>query len=153
MNIKGAPLFLLICMSASTASANSSMLTGAWKCSSILPVSWLESVSIYSPDGSIQAFANSITQADHRALEYDFFLEGTWKLEGKVLTTNVEIVEAVAKNADAKNDIDKIKSLESISSKEEIILLNSTQLKTKSESGKVSDCTRVVSAHALKNKS
>ncbi|MFL0868462.1 hypothetical protein [Vibrio parahaemolyticus] len=140
-----------------SSSASSNLLIGAWKCSSVLPISWLDTLSIYSPDGSFRGVANSITNSDKGVVEFDMYVDGSWTLTGNILKTNITSLEVFPKNSLAEKEIKTLKKAVNqpslLNSDQEVIVLTKGNLKTKSNTGAVDNCFRAISASELKNKS
>ncbi|HHF2874169.1 TPA: hypothetical protein ACPJ0A_004475 [Vibrio diabolicus] len=157
MKIIKSILLLALAASSFSSSANSNLLVGAWKCSSVLPISWLDALSIYSPDGSFRGVANSITNSDNGVVEFDMYVDGSWTLSGNMLKTNITSLDVFPKNSLAEK---KIKTIEEavnqpslLNSEQEVIILTNDNLKTKSNTGVVDNCFRAISASELKNQS
>ncbi|MGY5450359.1 hypothetical protein ACVFI8_05365 [Agarivorans sp. MS3-6] len=153
-------LLLLTLMATSFgAFANSDQLLGAWKCGSVLPVSWLDALSLYSPDGSFKGVANSITETDATGgiVEFDLYVDGSWSLDNKKLTTDITNIDVIPKNSQAEKELkiirDAVNQPSLLHSEQEVIVLTNDTLKTKNKDGVVDSCRRVISASALKNKS
>ncbi|NIY83683.1 hypothetical protein [Vibrio hepatarius] len=153
----------LVCLALSATSfgtvASSEQLLGAWQCSSVLPISWLDALSIYSPDGSFKGVANSVTQTNvnDRVVEFDLYADGSWSLNGNVLVTDIESIEVIPKNLQAEKGIEAITEAVNqpsiLHSELEVTLLTRDSLQTKSKDGVVDNCRRVISASELKSKS
>ncbi|PHJ40009.1 hypothetical protein [Vibrio sp. PID17_43] len=159
MNISRALLFVTLTVTTFASSANTNQLLGVWKCSTSLPVSWLDAVSIYSPDGKFKGVAHSITEADsHRnTVEFDLFIDGSWSLNGDVLTTNITSVEVIPKNSKAEKELNVIKEAVNqpslLHSEQEVLQLNNDTLVTRNKDGVVDNCNRAISAFKLKEQS
>ncbi|HHF3218811.1 TPA: hypothetical protein ACPJ2C_004744, partial [Vibrio alginolyticus] len=156
MKIFKSILLLALAASSFSSFANSNLLVGAWKCSSVLPISWLDALSVYSPDGSFKGVANSITNSDNGVVEFDMYIDGSWTLSGNMLKTNITSLEVFPKNSLAKKEIKTIEEAVNqpslLNSEQEIIILTNDNLKTKSNTGVVDNCFRAISAADLKNK-
>ncbi len=154
---------ILLCLALSVPSfttiANSEQLVGAWKCSTALPISWLDALSIYLPDGSFTGVASSITETKvHEGnVNFDLFLVGSWSLNGKELTTNIINVEVVPKNPWTEKEIELLKETVNqpslLDSVQEVLLLTNDKLRTRSENGAIDNCVRAISASELRTKS
>lgn len=157
MNIVKPVLLLVLAASSFGPFANPNSLVGAWKCSAILPISWLDALSIYSPDGSFSGVANSITNSDKGVVEFDVYVDGAWSLSGNKLKTNITSLEVFPKNTLAQKEIKTIEEALNqpsiLNSEQEVIILTKDNLKTKSSTGVVDNCFRAISASDLKNKS
>ncbi|BEU03752.1 hypothetical protein OAG1_25520 [Agarivorans sp. OAG1] len=125
---------------------------GAWQCESVLPVSKLDSVTIYGPDGSFTGFANSVTisAVDASSLEFDLYVSGSWILDGHSLLTDIGYVDVLPKNATSDKHLNNVKkSLNNSSmkhSEQEVIFLNDTTIEMKNKNGTVQTCVKAVSA-------
>lgn len=134
--IKAILLLIILSATSLSSSANSNLLAGAWKCDSVLPISRLDALSIYSPGGSFKGIANSITESEHGSAEFDFYVEGSWSLNDEVLKTSITSVEVVPKNLLAEKKLDVVSETVNqpslLNSESQIILLTGETLKTQS---------------------
>ncbi|MEZ9701949.1 hypothetical protein AB4455_24220 [Vibrio sp. 10N.261.46.E12] len=150
---------LTIGLLSSGVSAAPSQIIGAWSCGVTLPVSWLDAVSIYAPNGKSTGVANSLTlQAEgDELIEFDLYVEGTWLKDGSVLNTNIEHFDIVPKNPETQSKLHIIeKTLVNsglLNAEQKIIILNDDTLKTESKDGIVDTCKRAISAQGIREKS
>ncbi|MGR5322229.1 hypothetical protein [Vibrio alfacsensis] len=150
-------VLLSIALASFGANASSNSLVGAWKCSSALPASWLDALSIYSPDGSYKGVASSITNSDKGLVEFDLYIDGVWDLNGKMLTTNISGVEIIPRNSLAEKEVKTMEAAVNqpslLNSEQEVITLTTDSLKTKNNDGIVDNCVKAISAVNLREKS
>lgn len=155
MNMKSIAALALTSTIAFTASAEPNKLHGAWQCSVALPISWLDSVTILYPNGNLSATANTTTRVKNKDFEYDLYLNGIWSFDGKIITTEYEHIEVVAKSADAESELATLTHVlnqpEMLHHQEELLVLNDVLLKTKDKEGEITSCRRVLSAASLRD--
>ncbi|RJG47451.1 hypothetical protein [Motilimonas pumila] len=122
-----------------------------------LPISWLDSVTILYPNGNLSAPANTSTWVKNKEFEYDLYLNGKWSFDGKIITTGIEHIEVVAKNAALESDLATIRHRlnqpEMLHHQDESLVLNDALLTTKDKEGEITSCRRVLSAARLRDAS